>query len=162
MQNLFLLIPFGYLVVIALPLAIIDIREHRLPNTLTLSAAVVTMLCLGMHSALSGNWQAFISASIAALLTFLVGWLLAAKAAIGMGDIKLLISLNAFAGYFSPLLPLLGLTIALMAAVILNAFFLLGKKLTMQSSIALGPYLLAGFFIAVTPSAAEFTVAAWS
>lgn len=162
MQHVFLLFPFGYLIAISIPLAITDIREHRLPNKLTLSAALLTITSLVAASVVSGDWQALISALVAALATFLIGWFLAARAAIGMGDIKLLISLNAFAGYFSPLLPLISMAVALLAAILISAIFLFGRRLSLQSSIALGPYLLLGFFVAVAPSTIEVTVAAWS
>lgn len=157
-----LLTPFVYLVVISIPLAITDIREHRLPNRLTLSAALVTVSCLFVATWLSSDWLALLSALVAATITFLFGWFLAAKSAIGMGDIKLLISLNAFAGYLSPLLPILSLTIALVSATLVSSIFLLRKRVSLQSSIALGPYLLLGFFVAATPGTLEVTAAAWS
>jgi leader peptidase (prepilin peptidase)/N-methyltransferase len=161
-QHFLLLIPLGYLIAISIPLAITDIREHRLPNKLTLSAALLTIASLAAASLMSGDWQALTSALIAAITTFFIGWFLAARAAIGMGDIKLLISLNAFAGYLSPLLPLISMAIAFLAATLISSIFLFGKRLNLQSSIALGPYLLLGFFVAVTPSALEATAEAWS
>lgn len=162
MQAALLLIPFIYLVAISIPLSITDIREHRLPNRLTLSAALVTLTCLSAATWLSTDWLALLSALVAATVTFLIGWFLAAKSAIGMGDIKLLISLNAFAGYLSPLLPILSLTIALVAATLVSSIFLLRKRFSLQSSIALGPYLLLGFFVAATPGTLEVTAAALS
>jgi len=162
MQAALLLIPFVYLAAISIPLAITDIREHRLPNRLTLSAALVTVSCLFVATSLSSDWLALLSALVAATITFLFGWFLAAKSAIGMGDIKLLISLNAFAGYLSPLLPILSLTIALVSATLVSSIFLLRKRVSLQSSIALGPYLLLGFFVAATPGTLEVTAAALS
>lgn len=162
MQHVFLFIPLVYLIAISIPLAITDIREHRLPNQLTLSAALLTITSLAAASTVSGDLQALIWALISALSTFLIGWLLAARAAIGMGDIKLLISLNAFAGYLSPLLPLISLAVAFLAATLISSIFLFRRRLSWQSSIALGPYLLLGFFVAVAPRAIEVTVAAWS
>jgi len=162
MQAAVLLIPFVYLAAISIPLAITDIREHRLPNRLTLSAALVTVSCLFVATSLSSDWLALLSALVAATITFLFGWFLAAKSAIGMGDIKLLISLNAFAGYLSPLLPILSLTIALVSATLVSSIFLLRKRVSLQSSIALGPYLLLGFFVAATPGTLEVTAAALS
>lgn len=162
MQQFLLLLPLCYLLAISVPLAVTDIREHRLPNKLTLSAAILTLTSLAAASLISGDWQALISALVAALATFLIGWLLAARAAIGMGDIKLLLSLNAYAGYLSPLLPVISLTVALLAATLINSIFLLRRRLSIQSSIALGPYLLLGFFVAVAPSAFDVTAAAWS
>lgn len=162
MQAALLLIPFIYLMAISIPLAVTDIREHRLPNRFTISAAVVTLTCLLVATWMSSDWPSLISALAAATITFLVGWILAAKSAIGMGDIKLLVSLNAFAGYLSPLLPVLSLTIALVSATLVSSIYLLRKRVSLQSSIALGPYLLLGFFLAVTPGTLEVTAAALS
>ena len=162
MQAAVLLTPFVYLMAISIPLSITDIREHRLPNRLTISAALVTFICLFVATWISTDWPALISALVAATITFLVGWFLAAKSAIGMGDIKLLVSLNAFAGYLSPLLPILSLTIALISATLVSSIHLWRKRVSLQSSIALGPYLLLGFFVAATPETLEVTAAALS
>lgn len=162
MSKFLILLPFFYLTAIAVPLAIIDFRQHRLPNKLTISAALLTLGCLTAASWISGDWPRLLVALAAATITFLMGWFLAARSAIGMGDIKLLVSLNAFAGYFSPLLPLISLTIGLVLALLISSVSLFLKKLTLSSSIALGPYLLLGFFAAVTPEAIEITAAAWS
>jgi leader peptidase (prepilin peptidase)/N-methyltransferase len=162
MQSILLLVPFLYLCAIAFPLAIVDLREHRLPNKWTLSAALITISCLAGTSALSGDWLAYLQSLGAAAITFLIGWFLAAKEAIGMGDVKLLVSLNAFAGYLSPLLPLVAFAAAMVAASMVGAISLLRRRVTRESSIALGPYLLGGFFLTVAPSALSATAGVWS
>lgn len=162
MDRLLLLFPLGYLLAISIPLAVIDLREHRLPNKLTISAIAVTLFCLVASTWLSRDWLALFSALVAAAATFLIGWLLAARSLVGMGDIKLLVSLNAFAGYLAQLLPLLSLAVAMILATVVSSVSLFRKRLTMQSSIALGPYLLLGFYLAVIPRAVEITAVAWS
>lgn len=97
-----------------------------------------------------------------AISTFLMGWLLAAKGGIGMGDIKLLVSLNAIAGYLSPLLPLLAMTLGFVFATVISGARIVLKRLSPAGAIALGPYLLIGFFITVLPAAYVTTAEAWS
>lgn len=156
------LIPLFYVSIIAIPLAIIDIREHRLPNRLTLSAVVITFCCLVLAAAISGDWLKLLVASSIAVGTFLIGWWLAAKGGIGMGDVKLLVSLNAIAGYLSPLLPLFAMTAGFVLATAISGIRIVLKKLNPKGAIALGPYLLIGFFLTVLPVAFTTTAEAWS
>lgn len=162
MPELAMLAPLGYLLAVGIPLALIDIREHRLPNRLTISSIAVTVLGLVVTAFLSGDWGRSLLALAIGLLTFLCGWLLAAKGLIGMGDIKLLVSLNAIASYFSLLLPVILMSLGLVLASAVSVFKILSRKLDFNSSIALGPYLLLGFYLSVYPVAFSATAEAWS
>jgi prepilin signal peptidase PulO-like enzyme (type II secretory pathway) len=85
-------------------------------------------------------------------LTFLIGWLLARFADLGMGDVKLLISLNGWLAWHDGWLVLIALAIGLIAA---NVFAIAVwiKKKDPKEHIALGPFLLLGFCLAaVSPS----------
>ncbi len=157
-----ILIPIAYLALLAIPLAVIDIREHRLPNSMTISTIALTAVSLTATAILEGGWLSPLWGVLAGLLTFLVGYQLAKKDAIGMGDVKLLTSMNAIAGYFNPLLPLLSLTAGLVLATLVSIITMIFTKLDMKSPIPLGPYLLIGFFAAVSPAAVETTAGAWS
>ncbi len=157
-----ILIPIAYLALLAIPLAVIDIREHRLPNSMTISTIALTAVSLTATAILEGGWLSPLWGVLAGLLTFLVGYQLAKKDAIGMGDVKLLTSMNAIAGYFNPLLPLLSLTAGLVLATLVSIITMIFTKLDMKRPIPLGPYLLIGFFAAVSPAAVETTAGAWS
>lgn len=157
MSQLLALIPVFYVLAIAIPLAMIDFKEHRLPNRFTLSAIGVTLSSLTLTSFLTGQWLQLAVSATYSTGTFLIGWWLAAKEGIGMGDVKLLVSLNAISGYFSPLLPLLGMTLGFLAATIVSGIRILLRKLSLSSAIALGPYLLVGFFVSVLPAAISTT-----
>jgi leader peptidase (prepilin peptidase)/N-methyltransferase len=162
MSQLIVLVPIIYLVAIAIPLSVIDLREHRLPNRFTLSAIAVTFSFLIVSALLTGHWLQFAMAATYSTGTLLIGWWLAAKEGIGMGDVKLLISLNAISGYYSPLLPLFGMTFGFLAATLVSGIRILLRKLSPSGAIALGPYLLAGFFVSVLPVAISTTAEVWS
>lgn len=157
-----ILIPIAYLALLAIPMSVIDIREHRLPNSMTVSTIALTAASLLVIAILEGGWLSALWGIFAGSITFLVGYQLAKKDAIGMGDVKLLTSMNAIAGYFNPLLPLLSLTAGLVLATLVSIITMFFTKLDMKSPIPLGPYLLIGFFAAVSLAAFETTAAAWS
>jgi leader peptidase (prepilin peptidase) / N-methyltransferase len=80
------------------PLALTDFKEHRLPNRYTVPLIAVTFLSLTGYGLASGEYGKLAASVFAMALTFLVGWLLARFADLGMGDVKLLISLKWLAG----------------------------------------------------------------
>jgi leader peptidase (prepilin peptidase) / N-methyltransferase len=162
MPELAMLAPLGYLLAVGIPLALIDIREHRLPNRLTISSILITFVGLLAAAFFSGDWGRSLLALAIGLLTFLIGWFLAAKSLIGMGDIKLLVSLNSIGGYFSILLPLVLMTGGFVLASAVSAIRIFRRRLDLNSSIALGPYLLLGFYLSVYPVALSVTAEAWS
>ena len=162
MSDLLILIPIFYIALLAIPLAITDVREHRLPNPMTLSAILVTLVSLCAAAFFPILLPSALSGLLAGGLTFALGLLLAKKDAIGMGDVKLLTSLNAIASYFSPLLMIISLTSGLVLATLVSSLLMLTKKVTLKQSLPLGPYLLIGFFVCVGPSAFLLTAEALS
>lgn len=143
---MFQLLGAAYLAVFSIPLIVIDIRERRLPNKITLPGIAVTLLGLG----LAGDWLRFGIAVGLACLVFLVGTLVSMRGWLGMGDVKLLVSIALMLGWYGPLNLLLGLSGAFLVAGAVVLVKMALKKITASSTIALGPYLLAGFWVAVT------------
>ena len=81
---------FCYLAALGVPLALIDVREHRLPDALTLPSYPASLLLLGAAAPfVPGGTGRFVHALIgmaaAAALFFLL--LLAFPAGLGMGDL---------------------------------------------------------------------------
>ncbi|MBO0814388.1 MAG: prepilin peptidase, partial [Actinobacteria bacterium] len=80
---------FCYLAALGVPLAFIDVREHRLPDVLTLPSYPASLLLLGVAAPFvpggTGRFvHALIGMAVAAALFFLL--LLAFPAGLGMGD----------------------------------------------------------------------------
>ena len=137
--------PIGYLALAAIPLSIYDLREHRLPNLLTYPAIVIAALAL-LVIGLSGEGARSVFGILGGVLTFWVGYLLAKRDLVGMGDIKLLVSSNAILATYSPVLVLVSLAIATALAAVACLLLIGLRKMTMRTPGAMGPFLLLGFF----------------
>ena len=158
MAELVLFIPIAVVLAFAVPLTVTDFREHRLPNHYTVPLIVVTALSLTGYGLASGQYGRLAASCLAVALTFLIGWLLARFADLGMGDVKLLISLNGWLAWHDGWLVLIALAIGLIAANVF-AIAVLIKKKDPKEHIALGPFLLLGFCLAaISPSWRILTV----
>ena len=142
---MFPLIGIGYFAVTTIPLVIYDLRERRLPNKITVPGLIVTILSL----ALTLEWAKFLLALGVTVVLFAAGLMLSLRGWIGMGDVKLFASLSLLLAWFDPALVWQA---SLWAFGIAGAFVLIGflaRKITARSTIALGPYLLLGFWVVV-------------
>ena len=162
MAELILLIPVGYLLLASIPLVLNDMREHRLPNRFTYPAILLAFAGTGFAALSQGAYLELISAHLSSTATFGIGYLLSKYASFGMGDVKLITATNHLLAWFSPWLVLFALTASFVLASLVSLFGLLSRKISWQSPVAMGPYLLAGFFMSVGLPAAEITVVALS
>ena len=160
--ELLSLLPIGFTAALTIPLAITDIREHRLPNKFTYLLFVISLLSLTAASLFLNSWGNFLVVAIAGSLTFAAGALLAKVGAIGMGDIKLLTSLHMILGWHQPWLPVISLAIGLAAATVLGFIGIVLGRVSAKSLIPLGPFLLVGFLVVSYVPVAEVTAGAWS
>jgi leader peptidase (prepilin peptidase) / N-methyltransferase len=92
---------------------------------------------------------------VAMFATFLVSLGLNRLGLLGMGDVKLMAAMSLTLGWYSVTLPVLALLISFLVAGIVALILLLLGKIKLGGSMPLGPYLIAGFFGAIT-------VGAWS
>jgi leader peptidase (prepilin peptidase)/N-methyltransferase len=141
-----------YLLAVAWPLARTDIREHRLPNRLTLPLLPVALVGQCLSACFSGEWSRLGVSLGWAVVAFVVGLGINRIGTLGMGDVKLITGMSLSLGWFSPVAPLLALCAAFALATLVVLFLFVTRKARMGSSIALGPYLLAGFVIALGAS----------
>ena len=143
-ELLILAIPFGYLVAVAPMLAVIDIRSHRLPNSLTLPGIVISLISVLGVSIIENKWLELVVTIGVSVLILIIGYPLARAELLGMGDIKLLIAFALPLAFISPLALLIGVLVSLALA---NLFLLpkiIRRKLSTQTTIPMGPYLLLG------------------
>jgi leader peptidase (prepilin peptidase)/N-methyltransferase len=136
-----------YLVAVAWPLTVIDLRERRLPNRLTLPAFPIALFGQGLAVILGANPWRWLGAFIASIVAFIICLALNRFAGLGMGDVKLISGITLALAWFSALLPLYALFVALVTAGLASLVLLALRKTRMGSSIALGPYLLFGFLV---------------
>jgi prepilin signal peptidase PulO-like enzyme (type II secretory pathway) len=81
------------------------------------------------------------------------GTFLSIKGWLGMGDVKLLVPIALTLGWYGLSELAIGLAVAFSAAGLYVLVRLAFKKITASSTIALGPYLLFGFWVGVTQPA---------
>jgi len=156
--NLFSVFPIMLIAALSIPLAITDIREHRLPNKYTYIAIIGSILATAIASLTTSRWVDFAIAMSAGAVTGAVGYLLARAKAIGMGDIKLLIAMHIPLAWHSPVLVLLSLALGLGIATVVSVIGLVLGRIRPRSLIPLGPYLILGFLvIGAIPAAELFT-----
>lgn len=146
--TLVMFVPLAYSLAITIPLVVIDLRERRLPNKLVLPNLAVALLAvlvtLGM-----GEWQrVLVSLGISALV-FFAGLFISVKGWVGMGDVKLLLTLSLPLSWFSVwAMPiLLGATLGAMVLVVSAMYFT--RRIRLGSTIAMGPYILGSFVLVV-------------
>jgi Flp pilus assembly protein protease CpaA len=153
------LIPLLAIVAVSWQLIVADFSEHRLPNKYTVTLIVVTVASLSGYAIATHEYSRLSQTLIAMALTFGIGWLLARYADLGMGDVKLLVTLNGWLAWSDPWLVALSLVVGLLAANIFAVAVWIKRK-DPKEHIALGPFLLLGFYvIAITPGWQIFTAA---
>ena len=134
-----------YLLAVAVPLSIIDVRERRLPNRLTLPGIPVALVGQILSCTMLGKWIPLVIAVVWMLGGFAVGLAFNRLQALGMGDAKLMAVICLNLGWFGWLWPVAALTMAFGIATVLALAMLATGRYKITSTIPLGPYLLAGF-----------------
>ena len=143
-ELLILSIPFGYLAAVAPMLAVIDIRSHRLPNSLTLPGIVISLISVLGVSIIENKWLELVVTIGVSVLILIIGYPLARAELLGMGDIKLLIAFALPLAFISPLALLIGVLISLALANLVLLPKMILRRLSTQATIPMGPYLIVG------------------
>jgi leader peptidase (prepilin peptidase)/N-methyltransferase len=143
---MFPLLGLGYFAATTIPLIVIDLRERRLPNRITIPGFLISLFGL----VLTFDWPRVLGSLLTAAIVFGAGLLISLKGWIGMGDVKLMTGLSLLLTWFSPHLLWQSLLWTFVSAGVFVLGGMLFKKITTRSTIALGPYLLAGFWLVVT------------
>ena len=136
-----------YLVAVAWPLTVIDIRERRLPNRLTLPALPITILGQVLAVLFGDDVGRLFTSLFISALAFTVAVVLNRFAGLGMGDVKLIAGITLALAWFNPFLPAVAILVAFVSAGAASLLLLALRKTRMGSSIALGPYLLFGLLV---------------
>jgi leader peptidase (prepilin peptidase)/N-methyltransferase len=147
LANLFAAAGSFYVFAIMLPLARIDIREHRLPNVLVLPAFPITLIGQLLGSWILNEWTRIAISIFAALAALLCGIAANRFASLGMGDVKLISVIAMVLGWYNLVSPVVFVFLGFLIASAVVFSMLLFRKTTLSNSIALGPYLLAGFAV---------------
>ncbi len=105
-----------------------DVRERRIPNVLTGTAAIAGML---LHTGWDG-WSGFVSSVEAGFLAGVLFFLLHLAGGMGAGDVKLMFAIGALNGLFSLQSVLIGTVLS--GGFVAAVFCLTGGRLRQASS----------------------------
>ena len=130
---------------LALPLAITDIREHRLPNKYTIPALSYSTVALSLAGVVSQDLKRLAIAVGVMVITLGFGYLLSSLDLLGFGDSKFLANSNLILCWFNPVLAIMALTLGFGLAAIASLIMLARKRIGFKDPVALGPYLILGF-----------------
>jgi leader peptidase (prepilin peptidase)/N-methyltransferase len=147
-----LLPPLLFLTGIGSWLAVLDLRTHRLPDRIVLSAYPVLLALLGFAAVGTGQPARLGSAVIGglALAGAYVGLALAGPpGGLGLGDVKLAGLLGLLAGWFGLLVWVTALVAPFLLAAPVAVVALWRARGRPSPPLPLGPFMLAGCLLAV-------------
>ena len=131
-------------VLIATSIAVVDAREHRIPNGLVGCLSVFTLGVIAAASALEGDWSAAFWTVVWAALTVGVALCVhvASAGSLGMGDVKLAFPVALLLGWFGSD----AVWTALLVTPVLAGLFVGYRSIARlpQEPVPLAPYILAG------------------
>ena len=148
-----LLPAYLYLGAVSAVLTLIDIDVHRLPDLIVLPSYPIVFVLLLVPTVVSSDWGALLRGVLAGFALF-VGYLVLALVSpggggLGFGDVKL-------AGVLGLLLGWVGwgpAIVSVLAAFVIGGFIalllLLARRATRSSSIAFGPSMILGAWVAL-------------
>ncbi|PSL02063.1 leader peptidase (prepilin peptidase)/N-methyltransferase [Haloactinopolyspora alba] len=143
----------AYLLVATLGVAMayIDLREHRLPDWLTLPSLAGAAVLLAMAAATGPEWTGYGRAWAAAGVCFAFFLVLAIlrPADLGLGDVKLAAVLGLLLGWVNWSTVLLGMFCGFLVGGIGGVALLVTGRATRRSSIPFGPAMLVGALVAL-------------
>jgi leader peptidase (prepilin peptidase)/N-methyltransferase len=136
--------------VITVPLILIDLRLHRLPNALTYPTAVFLLALLLIGPFAGGSWQQSLNVLLQGLVpaASLLAIGLLSRGGMGLGDVKLAAIMGWSAGWFGLAATVTGFASAFLLGGAYAVIVLVTRKGSRKSAIPFGPFLLAGFWIA--------------
>ena len=135
--------------VLGVALGAVDLVHHRLPDALTLPAIPITLVLIGVTEFAAPATGNVLTGLIVAGVLGGAFWALSAISprAMGRGDVKLVPSLALMTGYVSVAAGVLAVVIAFVLGALVALLGLLVRRLSLNSAIPFGPYLLAGCWL---------------
>lgn len=146
------LIPLIAFLIFGSTSVLIDLREHRLPNKLTLRLTVVVLASQTLTSiALANwaNWPAIIKTVLWLFGSFLIIYFLS-RNSLGFGDVKFAIPCALIIGWYSPSHWAAFLWVSFGCAALIAVLLWLVGRATSTSAIAFGPFMYLGVLIVAT------------
>lgn len=135
--------------IFALPLTVIDIKLHRLPDILTgslfLTSFVVILVMSVSHHAYDRLAPSVVGA--VALAAFYFAIALISKGGMGLGDVKLSASVGLVSGYFGLNAVFVSSFAAFFCGSLIGLFLMAAKKANRKTPIPFGPFMILGQYV---------------
>lgn len=140
-----------YLALVSLPLAAIDVEQHRLPDVLTLPSYPIALALLGAAALFGGQGRHMLPAVVGmvALGVLYVVLHLVNPRGMGLGDVKLAGVLGIYLGWLGADTWLVGAFLGVLFGGLTAVALLVLRKVTAKSYIPFGPFMIAGTLVAV-------------
>jgi leader peptidase (prepilin peptidase)/N-methyltransferase len=141
---------FAYVAAVSVPLAVIDIREHRLPNKLVVPGIALAAVCGVLELVLTGgrHWSPLLCGGVYFALMLVLSLL----GGLGMGDVKLAALLGASAGFLGVESAVISVGLAFMLGGAVALVLWLAQR---RGRIPFGPFMLAGYWLSTTIALAQ-------
>lgn len=141
-----------FLVAIAVPLTVIDVREKRLPDRLTLPSYPAALALLGIAAIFPPNGPARLEHALLGLAAAGAFYLLLAAiypGGIGLGDVKLAGVLGLYLGWFGARVFLAGILGGFVLATVIGVALIATGRATRKTQLPFGPFMLAATMLAM-------------
>lgn len=137
---------FGFLALLGVALAAVDLAVQRLPDRLTLPAYPVLVGLLAVAAAVDGSPGRLAVALAAGGVTALayLTLVLIRPDQLGLGDVKLAGLLGIALGWFGWRAVLLGSALAFVGCALAGLVLLAMRRAGLRSAVPLGPFMVAG------------------
>lgn len=139
------------LVPVLLLLALVDLRAHRLPDLLTLPTAVTTAALLGLATLLPGSvgsWRTALLGGLALGGGYFVLFLIHPRG-MGLGDVKLALTLGIVLGWYGWTVLLLGAFAGFVLGACYGTTLLLSGRADRKTAMPFGPFMILGALLGV-------------
>ena len=142
---------YACLAAACVPLAAIDLIEHRLPSVLVLPLYPAVTGLLGLATVLGHEPARLLRAALGmiALLAFYLVIALLSRGGLGAGDVRLAGALGLALAWRSWTTVLSGTLLGLLYAAVAGAVLIIARRADRRTRIPLGPALIAGAFTAL-------------
>ncbi len=140
---------------VAVLLALVDFRVHRLPDVLTLPLAGAAVVLLGVVALVPGHAGEWLTAVLGSLVLGGVYFLLflVHPNGLGFGDVKLALGLGAVLGWYGGGAVVLGTFAGFLFGGLYGLGLVVARRIGTRTAYPIGPALIAGAYVGLLSGA---------
>ncbi len=134
---------------LGLSLSVIDQRNKRLPDALTLPLYLILLAILGVDALINGHLNSLLVAFVSSLTLPLFYLLLnvVSRGGMGLGDAKFALSVGLLTGYIDAFNTVASTFIAFFLGALVGTIAIKTGKSTRKSTLAFGPFIYLGVLL---------------